>query len=111
MNNIELMLAHGRVHADLSAYNLLYWEGHLWLIDFPQAISPSGNLNAFRIFERDVTRICEYFSRQGVSADARRIAAQMWTAKRYRLGPEVDLRLLNPDDQADREYWEKYGGT
>jgi RIO kinase 1 len=27
LRNIELMLAHGMIHGDLSAYNILYWEG------------------------------------------------------------------------------------
>ncbi len=29
VHNIELMLAHNRVHGDLSAYNILYWEGEI----------------------------------------------------------------------------------
>ncbi len=43
MHNVELMLVHDRVHADLSAYNVLYWNGQVKLIDFPQAIDPYVN--------------------------------------------------------------------
>jgi RIO kinase 1 len=107
LHNIELMLAHGRVHGDLSAFNILYWEGEITLIDFPQAIAPLANRSAYRIFERDVTRVCEYFIRQGVRADPRGIAARMWTAHRYRLNPEVDPSLLDAEDQADRALWEQ----
>ena len=36
LRNIELMLQNGMIHGDLSAYNILYWEGEITLIDFPQ---------------------------------------------------------------------------
>lgn len=109
VHNVELMLAHGRVHGDLSAYNILYWDGQITLIDFPQAISPLQNHNAYRIFERDVLRVCEYFARQGVRADPRRLAARLWSAFRFRRGPEVNPGLLDAENREDREYWEKYG--
>ncbi len=41
LRNIEIMLEHGIVHGDLSAYNVLYWEGQITLIDFPQVVSPT----------------------------------------------------------------------
>lgn len=109
LKNVDLMLSVERVHGDLSAYNILYWEGELTIIDFPQAISPNSNRNAFMIFERDIIRVCEYFAFQGVKADARRIAASLWTAHHHRLAPSgVDLSLLDPEDKDDFAYWEKY---
>ena len=105
-HNIELMLAHERVHGDLSAFNVLYWKGEITLIDFPQAISPKENRNAFRIFERDVMRISEYFARQGVPVNAVKLAADLWTVYKYRIKPDFDLRLLDPEDAGDRAYWE-----
>src|SRR5688500_2115717 len=36
LRNIELLLQHGQIHGDLSAYNILYWQGSVVLIDFPQ---------------------------------------------------------------------------
>ncbi|HLE51513.1 MAG: hypothetical protein A2W36_03050 [Chloroflexi bacterium RBG_16_58_14] len=107
LHNVELMLAHGRVHADLSAYNILYWQGEITLIDFPQSISPGENRSAYQIFERDLTRVCEYFARQGVLAEPRRLAARLWTAHKYRLKPEVHPSLLDAEDPDDREYWQK----
>jgi RIO kinase 1 len=89
------------VHGDLSAYNILYWEGQISLIDFPQAIDPEANRNAYRIFARDVARICEYFTRQGVSTNAGRLASDLWTAYGYPLQPEVDPRLLKDEDEAE----------
>jgi RIO kinase 1 len=106
LHNVELMLAHGRVHADLSAYNILYWQGEITLIDFPQSISPGENRNAYHIFERDLIRVCEYFARQGVAAEPRRLAARLWTAHKYRLKPEVHPSLLDAEDERDRRLWQ-----
>ena len=105
LHNLRLMLARAIVHGDLSAYNILYWEGEIWLIDFPQAINPDENHNAYRIFERDITRICEYFARQGVACTPRRLAAELWTSSGRRLGPDVHPRLLDDGDEADIAYW------
>jgi len=107
LENIDILLAHERVHGDLSAYNILYWEGTITLIDFPQVVSPKINRNAFRIFERDVTRVCEYFSKQGVSANPRKIARELWAKHGYRVSPEVHPSLLDADDERDRTLWEK----
>ncbi|HSF83496.1 MAG TPA: RIO1 family regulatory kinase/ATPase [Anaerolineales bacterium] len=107
LKNIEIMLANNLVHADLSAYNILYWQGQIKLIDFPQAIHPDQNRNSYQIFERDVTRICEYFARQGVPSRPRKIATDMWTAYNRRLGPDVHPALLDDQDEGDRLYWDK----
>jgi len=72
------MLSNNLIHGDLSAFNILYWQGAITLIDFPQVVAPSVNSNAFRIFERDVVRICEYFNRQGVHSSPRKIARDLW---------------------------------
>jgi len=85
LRNIEIMLAQERVHGDLSAYNILYWQGQITLIDFPQVVEPGVNRNAFKSFERDVVRICEYFARQGVRCSPRKIAVDLWTSYGYRL--------------------------
>ena len=103
--NIEVMLEHGLVHADLSAYNILFWEGKVTLIDFPQAIHPNENRNAFRIFERDITRVCEYFARQGVKSSPSRLAAEIWMRYKYPLRPEVHPHLLDEENPSDRAYW------
>ncbi len=83
--NIDTMLSQGRVHGDLSAYNILYWKGKVTLIDFPQVISPHENRDAYSIFERDVRRVCEYFARQGLRHDSRHLARELWEAHGYRL--------------------------
>ncbi|NLT74783.1 MAG: hypothetical protein GXX94_11450 [Chloroflexi bacterium] len=78
LKNVEIMLSLGMVHGDLSAYNVLYWEGEITLIDFPQVVSSTRNRAARRLLSRDVTRICQYFGRYGVQADAEEIIEDLW---------------------------------
>lgn len=78
IHNVELLLALGWVHGDLSAHNLLYQGGRAVLIDFPQVVAARGNSDARRFFDRDVERIAQYFQRAGVTLDARRLLRQLW---------------------------------
>jgi RIO kinase 1 len=78
LRNVETLLACGWVHGDLSAYNVLYWEGRITLIDFPQAVDPFRNRNAFDLFRRDLERLCGYFARHGFRADPMRLATDLW---------------------------------
>jgi RIO kinase 1 len=86
--NLDILLKHERIHGDLSAYNILYWEGDITLIDFPQVISPKVNRHAFTIFERDVKRVCDYFIQQGVKSDAKTLALDLWTSHGFTLPKE-----------------------
>jgi RIO kinase 1 len=104
--NIDLMLSKSRIHADLSAFNILYWDGDIVLIDFPQAIHPNQNRSAYRIFERDVYRVCEYFQRQGVKNNPRKLSADLWTKHQYAFTPPVDPKILGEDNDDEREIWE-----
>jgi RIO kinase 1 len=76
--NIELMLSQRLVHGDLSAFNILYWEGEITLIDFPQVIDLYGNENAYWILERDIRRTCEYFQKQGAACDPEALMGELW---------------------------------
>lgn len=78
VRNIVLLLQNNVVHGDLSAYNILYWNGALTLIDFPQVVDPATNPHARTIFERDVIRVCDYFARQGVDCDGATLARNLW---------------------------------
>lgn len=102
LRNIELMLRHGMIHGDLSAYNILYWEGQVTLIDFPQVTNANTNPHARMIFDRDVQRVCEYFADQGDERDPQVIAHKLW--KRYMKQDKkkiaADLsRLLEPPEE------------
>jgi RIO kinase 1 len=79
MGNVELMLEHNRVHGDLSAHNILYWEGEISIIDFPQAVDPVVNPYAQEIFQRDVTRVCQYFARYGIQSNPIALATSLWS--------------------------------
>lgn len=105
--NLNLLLDNERIHGDLSAYNILYWEGAITLIDFPQVVHPEANPSAWVIFLRDVTRVCQYFKAQGVKCDGRKLAAELWTAHGHKIVKEVDPGQLDAEDPNDRKLWEK----
>ena len=75
---VELWLAHNVVHGDLSAYNILYWQGQAKIINFPQAVDPRFNSNAFTLLTRDLENVCHAFERYGLVYDGKRIAARLW---------------------------------
>jgi RIO kinase 1 len=70
LDNVALWLAHHRVHADLSAFNILYWQGTVKVIDFPQAVDPRQNPNAWDLLQRDLENVQRYFARYGIEGDA-----------------------------------------
>ena len=107
LHNIDILLSRDRIHGDLSAYNILYWDGEITLIDFPQVVPPEGNPAAWTIFLRDVTRICQYFASQGFRRDARRLAADLWTSHGHRVTKEIDPQHLDPEKKEDRRLWER----
>lgn len=111
MRNVEILLSHGYVHGDLSAYNILYWEGSVKLIDFPQAVSPKNNRNSFRIFARDVTRLCDYFAKQGVDSDPHRLARDLWAAHGFKPREDLHPGDLDPENPHDRSLWEQRGSA
>jgi RIO kinase 1 len=59
----------GVVHADLSAYNLLWWEDRIVLIDFPQAVDAITNLAAPDLLHRDVLNVGNWFAQRGLPLD------------------------------------------
>jgi len=107
IRDVDLLLSNERIHGDLSAYNILYWDGDITLIDFPQVVQPESNPAAWTIFLRDVTRICQYFASQGLKRNARKLATELWTSHGYRVLQEVDPSQLDADDPNDRKLWEK----
>jgi RIO kinase 1 len=78
LRNVELWLAYDRIHGDLSAYNMLYWQGGVTIIDFAQAVQPAYNYAVFSLLARDIERVCQYFARYGLEADAAALATELW---------------------------------
>jgi RIO kinase 1 len=81
VRNIELFLSQELIHGDLSPYNVLYWQGDITIIDFPQAVDPRTNRNAFTLLGRDIRNICQYFRRHGIHDDPEAITRALW--RRY----------------------------
>jgi RIO kinase 1 len=107
INNIDIMLTHKCIHGDLSAYNILYWEGDIKLIDFPQVVLPESNPSSWNIFQRDVARVCQYFSAQGVDCNPAKVAADLWTSHGYKIFKEVDPKYLDAELPEYRRAWDK----
>jgi len=53
------------VHADLSEYNILYHNGHLWIIDVSQSVE-HDHPSAFDFLRNDIKNVEEFFGRLGV---------------------------------------------
>lgn len=68
--DLHRMMGEGIVHADLSVYNLLWWEDRLWIIDVPQAVEVGANPQAFDFLHRDLTKVGAWFASKGVAFDA-----------------------------------------
>ena len=78
LENIQLWLAYDIVHADLSEYNVLVWRGRPVVIDFPQAVDPRFNRNAYSLLQRDLANLYRHFERLGVRRDPRALSAALW---------------------------------
>ncbi|XP_046969229.1 serine/threonine-protein kinase RIO3 [Vanessa cardui] len=53
------------VHADLSEYNILWWENKCWFIDVSQSVQPD-HPNGLEFLLRDCRNIINFFERKGV---------------------------------------------
>lgn len=78
LRNIELFLACDAIHGDLSAYNILYWEGRATIIDFAQAVDPRQSDEVYQLLERDIDRVYRYVAPYGVRADPAGLAHGLW---------------------------------
>lgn len=85
------LLRLGLVHGDYSTYNLLWWEEHVMMIDFPQ-VSDRENPNFQKLLERDAESLSKSFLRHGIreSGEATLREVQKRAAK---TGPEPRIQL------------------
>jgi RIO kinase 1 len=94
--NIKIMANFGIAHGDLSAYNILYLDGEITIIDFPQVVRIAENPYVEEIVRRDMTRICEYFDKQGVPCDPDDLleevgyAAQLTEMRASKIGTDIN---------------------
>lgn len=68
------LYAAGLIHGDLSEYNLIVYEGELFVIDLGQAVTVH-HPNAREFLERDCRNVVNFFSRQGLDCDADELLA------------------------------------
>ncbi|KAM0790187.1 hypothetical protein ACM66B_005505 [Microbotryomycetes sp. NB124-2] len=54
------------VHADFSEYNILYHEGHLWIIDVSQSVE-QDHPAAFDFLRADIKNADDFFAKRGVT--------------------------------------------
>jgi RIO kinase 1 len=75
--SLRALTAAGVVHADLSAYNLLWWRGRLTVIDLPQAVEFTTTPEAPELLHRDLANVAVWFTRQGMEVDAEGLYAEL----------------------------------
>ncbi|XP_026741521.1 serine/threonine-protein kinase RIO3 [Trichoplusia ni] len=54
------------IHADLSEYNILWWDNKCWFIDVSQSVQPD-HPNGLRFLLRDCNNIANFFEKKGVT--------------------------------------------
>lgn len=77
VDSVRALTAAGLVHADLSAYNLLWWEGRLVVIDLPQAVEFTTNTDAFDLLHRDLANVGDWFGKRGMALDIESVYAEL----------------------------------
>jgi RIO kinase 1 len=77
VDDLRALTRTGLVHADLSPYNVLWWRGLAWMIDFPQAVDLLQNPHGFELLHHDVMTMCTWFARKGVPCDGEALFADL----------------------------------
>ncbi len=84
------LLRLGYVHGDYSTYNLLWWEGAVYIIDFPQ-MSTRKNPNFEALLRRDAQSLSTNFKRFDIDMTAEQILQE---AQRRLKGPAPTPRTV-----------------
>ena len=77
VEGLQDIVATGYAHADLSAYNLLWWEDRLVFIDFPQAVDIAANPSGLDFLHHDVLNVTSWFGRRGIERDGEALFADL----------------------------------
>ena len=78
------------VHADLSEYNILYHDSHLYIIDVSQSVE-HDHPHAFDFLRNDVKNTEEYFGRRGVATLGLRRCFEFVTRETFGADGETGL--------------------
>ena len=90
------------VHADLSEYNILYHDSHLYIIDVSQSVE-HDHPHAFDFLRSDVKNAEEYFGRRGVTTLGLRRCFEFTTREAFEAKGEAGL----PDSEVLKLWLEK----
>ncbi|CAN7436282.1 serine protein kinase RIO [Pseudomonas sp. LjRoot71] len=104
IREVVKMLCAGLVHGDLSEFNVLLDPGGPVIIDLPQAVDAAGNNHAFKMLERDVRNMAEYFGQFAPELKFTKYAKEMWALyEAGELTPETPLtgEFDDPEEEAD----------
>lgn len=82
------------VHADLSEYNIIYHETHLYIIDVSQSVE-HDHPHAFDFLRNDIRNIEDYFGRYGVKCLGIRRCFEFVTKERVSEDGSKDEDALN----------------
>ncbi len=89
------ILSTGRVHGDYSTFNLLWWQGRVIAIDFPQVVMINNNPAAKEILDRDISGLCRTFAHFGV----KRVPASV-LVEVQRIARSESTRMLTEEQEA-----------
>jgi RIO kinase 1 len=86
------MLCAGLVHGDLSEFNVLVDDYGPVIIDLPQVVDAAANNNAFKMLQRDVRNMSEYYGQYAPQLQETLYAEEMWALfEAGELTPETEL--------------------
>ena len=104
IREVVKMLCAGLVHGALSEFNVLLDPSGPVIIDLPQAVDAAGNNHAFKMLERDVRNMAEYFGQFAPELKFTKYAKEMWALyEAGELTPESPLtgEFDDPEEEAD----------
>jgi RIO kinase 1 len=77
LDSLRKLTEAGIVHADMSAYNLLWWRERLVIIDLPQAVEFISNADAPDLLHRDIANVAAWFGRCGLGVDVEAVFGEL----------------------------------
>lgn len=86
------IVACGRVHGDYSAFNLLWWNGDVYVIDLPQLVRIAEHPHAHDLLARDIASLSSTFSRFDIEIDRAAVARRVMAAAREGLRRTIGVR-------------------
>ncbi|XP_042229249.1 serine/threonine-protein kinase RIO3-like [Homarus americanus] len=92
------------VHADLSEYNILWYENKCWIIDVGQAVEPT-HPHALHFLHRDCTNIIKFFHSKGLPELASPLQLFEKVSGISLPGPEESALRMIEEYETHQELW------